>query len=258
MTVAVDANRRNGIKLIRDSVPETEVVILDDAFQHRWVKPGLSIVVTDYNRLFTRDYLLPYGRLREHRSGITRADLILVSKTPPDISPIDRRLIVREIAPQDNQNLYFTAIDYLDPVNIHSGEPAGMTMAEMGEMGSHILLVTGIASPEPLRKYIEQSGADIEHIVFNDHHIFSTADLELIRRKYDLLPAENRCIITTEKDSVRLRETNNLRELFDDNFYYLPISIKFLNNDKEEFDNHIIQYVRKDKANRNISRVEGN
>ena len=256
ITVAVDENRRNGINRIRELVPETDVIILDDAFQHRWIKAGLSIVVTDYNRLFTRDHLLPYGRLREHRDNIRRADLILVTKTPLDISPIDRRLIVREIAPQDNQNLYFTGIDYLDPVNIHTGETAGVTIEEIGAMGSHILLITGIARPEPLKGYLEKYCDHIEHISFGDHHNFTTADIDLMRKKYLELPPENRCIITTEKDSTRLKETGTLRSLFDDNFYYLPISIKFLNNDKEEFDNHIIQYVRKDKANRSISRVE--
>lgn len=249
ITVAVDADRRNGIKKILENFPDTDVIILDDGFQHRWVTPGLSILLTDYSGLFTRDHLLPYGRLREHRYNYSRADIIIVTKAPRGLSAIDRRLIAGEIKPGDHQKLYFTSIDYSELRNIHSDDAAGISMPEIGEMGCNVLLITGIANPLHLKSYIEDFTRSVSTIRFGDHHIFTTDDIDSIKNKFLTLPPENSCIITTEKDCVRLREFKELRNKFDDNFYYLPISVNMKDEDQARFNNHIIEYVRKNRTN---------
>jgi len=256
IVVAVDESRRNGIEKIMEQFPETEVILLDDAFQHRWVTPGLSLLLTDYSRLFTRDYLLPFGRLREQRYNSRRADIIIVSKAPSNLSPIDRRLIEGEITPLEHQLLYLTSIEYGELRNIHSDDASGISLSDITEMGSHVLLLTGIANPEPMRRYIDGYSASTTLMSFSDHHVYTLKELSEIKRVYSSLPSENRCIITTEKDSFRLREAGDLRNIFDDNFYYLPITVTFNNTEQEKFNNHIIKYVEKDRANRFISKVK--
>jgi len=254
VTVAVDASRRNGIQRILEQFPETDVILLDDAFQHRWIKPGLSIMLTDYNRLFTRDKLLPYGRLREHRYNSRRADIIIVSKVPGNLPASDLGLLEKEISPKANQRLFITSIEYGNLRNIHTGESAGISMNDISSKGSYVLLLTGIANPEPLRKYIEGFTTNISPLNFRDHHRFTTGDLLEIKKVYGSLPKDNRCIITTEKDYIRLREVNELLEILDEYFYYLPVSVGFKNNkEKERFNNHIINYVEKDRRNSLIS-----
>lgn len=251
--VAVDESRRRGIRTLIDQYPDIDLILLDDAFQHRWVNPGLSILLTDFGRLITRDHLLPYGRLREQGNNRRRADIIIVSKSPADLLPIDRRIIVREISPETHQNLYFTSISYSEPRNIHSEVAAGLSMDTIRENKTQVLLVTGIANAAPLKSHIEKFAGHVVHLNFSDHHHYTPDDLNRIKECYDNLQYDNRCILTTEKDSTRFREMKDLPSLFDDNFYYLPIRTGFLNDDQDEFNNLIIQYVRKNKHNRIVS-----
>ena len=251
--VAVDRNRVNGIRMIREAFPEVDVIILDDAFQHRYVTPGFSILLTSHDNLFTRDYLLPAGRLREHRKNKKRADMILVSKSPENLSPLDRRMIVKEIVPAGHQHLYFTSVRYNDPVHLIEREAATVTLEEISEMETQVLLVTGIASPDPLVDYLKRFTERITHLKYPDHHSFSQDDLDKIVSVYSSLPSDNKCLITTEKDSVRLMEIPDIVRLFGDNIFYIPIGIHFLNNDEDKFNNYIIGYVRKNKPNNIIS-----
>ena len=252
IVVAVDGNRRKGIKKILELYPETDVIIMDDGFQHRWVTPGLAILLTDFNRLITKDFLLPYGRLREHRFNKRRADIILVTKTPEHVSPIERRIIVREMELNDNQNLYFTSTKYLGLAR-HDGSSSSLTLAELNMQGKEILLLTGIANAEPLYDYIKSINDRVTHLRFSDHHMFSEKDILNILKLYHSMTEGNRCFITTEKDYTRLLDKEKLKLIFDDNFYYLPISVIFQNDDQEEFDNLIVKYVRKNKSNRIVS-----
>lgn len=241
--VAVDSSRINGINEIIKRVPETEVILLDDAFQHRWVKPGLSILLTSFNRPFTRDRLLPSGRLREPASGSQRADVILVTSTPSSISQISRRIIVKETRLLSHQNLWFTSVTYDTLHNIHSGEKAGLSLEDLREMKTEILLITGIANSEALVEHLLHYSTSINHIAFKDHHRFRPRDFKKITDIWLQLNPVNRCIITTEKDSVRLLQAASLRKYFGDNFYYLPIRITLQNEEEKEFNNYIKKHV---------------
>jgi len=251
--VAVDRNRVNGIRMIREAFPEVNVIILDDAFQHRYVTPGYNILLTSHDNLITRDYLIPFGRLREHRKNKKRADMILVSKSPEALSPLDRRMIVKEIIPSAHQHIYFTSVRYGDPVHLIDKEVATVTLEEIGEMETQVLLVTGIASPDPLADHLNKFTDRITHLKYPDHHPFSQDDLDQIVSVYNSLPSENKCLITTEKDSVRLMEIPNIVQLLGDRIFYIPIWIIFLNNDEVEFNNYIIDYVGKNKPDNIIS-----
>ncbi|MCD4769022.1 MAG: tetraacyldisaccharide 4'-kinase, partial [Bacteroidales bacterium] len=255
--VAVSSNRVYGIRSILKTHPGIDVIILDDAFQHRSVTPGINILLTDFNRLMTRDYLLPMGRLREHKYNRRRADYIIVTKSPSQISPLDRRLIVNEIPPASHQYLYFTTINYLEPKNIFNPEAVRLTMDNILNEGYHVLLVTGIAFARPVKEHLNKFSSHIKHLSYNDHHWFGEKDLDLFEEVYNSMPRENRCIITTEKDAARLKEITNIAQRFDNNVFYLPIVISFLNDDTDAFNHFIVDYVRKNKPNRILSQEEG-
>jgi tetraacyldisaccharide 4'-kinase len=254
ITVAVDCNRVNGVKSILKEKPDTEVVILDDGFQHRRIEPGFTILLTDFSRLMINDHLLPYGRLRESINNMYRADIIIITKSPVDIQPVQRRIIVKEINKMPYQNLYFTSIEYKDPVPVFaqtSGQKLSLTGQKKKDIG--IVLITGIANPFPLKEYLTGYFEEINHFCFPDHHKFTEKDLDKIMCAFNDLDSVEKFIITTEKDAVRLREFANIAELLRSSFYYIPVGINFLNNDKDEFDNLILGYVRKNKRNNRIS-----
>jgi tetraacyldisaccharide 4'-kinase len=252
--IAVDRNRVHGVEEIMKACPEISVIILDDGYQHRRITPGLSILLSDFDNLIINDYLLPYGNLRESKHNMNRADIILITKSPENISPIQRRLLVREMNKKPYQNLYFTSVSYMDPKLLfeNEGRNEDPFMSEKpGEKG--FVLVTGIANPGPLLEYLGKRAGEIIHLPFSDHHSFSMIDIEKINNAYNTLKAPFKYIITTEKDSVRLREFTNIAEPIKSAFYYIPIGIWFLNDDKDEFDNLIVDYVRKNKRNNRIS-----
>jgi tetraacyldisaccharide 4'-kinase len=255
--VTVDKNRVHGVKRILKDNPETEVIILDDAFQHRRITPGFSILLSDYERLIVRDHLLPYGNLRESKGNLRRADMILITKCPDDISAIQRRLIVKEIDKSPYQNLYFTAFRYNLPVPVFNSQQKKdqPDLAECADCG--IVLVTGIANPQPLKEYLQKSYKEIIHLSFSDHHNYNGKDLISVSSAYNNLKSARRYLFTTEKDAVRLREITNIAEPIKSKFYYIPIGIHFLNEDKDEFDNLIIDYVRKNHRNNKVPESEG-
>jgi len=252
--VAVDTERVNGVKKLLELYPDLSVIILDDAYQHRQIIPGLSILLTDYNRLFIHDHLLPYGNLRESSSGMERADIILVTKSPPGISPIQRRIIVKEMNKAAYQNLYFTAIDYLHPVPVFDSDARELILSSENASERKAIVVTGIASAEPFIEFINQFFADTVHIRFPDHYAFGKGDFEKILDAWTAAGNGEKYIITTEKDSIRIREEfSNIAEVLRKAIYYVPIGVSFLNDDQEEFNKLIIDYVRKNKRNNRIS-----
>ena len=251
--VTVDRNRVQGVKRILREYPEIEVIILDDGFQHRQITPGFSILLSDFERLIIRDHKLPYGNLRESKGNLRRADMILITKSPENISPIQRRLLVKEINKSPYQNLYFTTFTYKLPEPVFEN-PRIVTQPVFSEhTGCGIVLITGIANPQPLKEYLLKSYNEIIHLSYPDHHNFNESDLIAISSAYFNLKSENRYLFTTEKDAVRLREFTNIAEPIKSAFFYIPIGIHFLNEDKDEFDNLIIDYVRKNHRNNKIS-----
>jgi tetraacyldisaccharide 4'-kinase len=258
VTVAVDRDRVNGVKSILKEKPETEVIILDDGFQHRSITPGLTVLLTDFNRLMINDHLLPYGRLRENVSNMSRADIILITKSPENISPIQRRIIVKEINKAPYQNLYFTSFEYCDPIPVFSHN-AGQSLSFAGQNKEKcgIVLLTGIANPLPLKDYLTGFFKEIIHLSYPDHHKFTEKEISKVSGAFHNLVSTDKFIITTEKDAVRLREFTNIAEIIRASAYYVPVEIKFLNNDKDEFDNLIFEYVRKNKRNNRVSEGQG-
>jgi tetraacyldisaccharide 4'-kinase len=256
ITVAVDADRVNGVNTILKERPGTEVIILDDGFQHRRILPGFTVLLTDYSRLMIRDHLLPYGNLRESVVNMYNADVILVTKCPEDISPIHRRIIVKEIDKAPYQNLYFTSVDYMDPVPVFPGVKPRVIFSEYKAGKPSALLVTGIANPAPLKEYLGKFSGEVTHLIYPDHHSFTEKDLIKIGEAFKAEMSPEKFIITTEKDAVRFREFTNIAESLKASFYFIPVGVKFLNEDQKEFDNLITEYVRKDKRNNRISKSQ--
>jgi tetraacyldisaccharide 4'-kinase len=252
--ITVDQNRVNGVNRILEEAPDTEVIILDDAFQHRRITPGLSILLTDFERLIVSDHLMPYGSLRESPGNMRRADIIIISKSPENISPIQRRIIVKEIAKAPYQNLYFTSMLYKDPLSVFELSSDDSCKPDLSDSeNSGIVLITGIANPRPLKEYLQKSFKEVIHLAFPDHYAFREKDIQTILLEFQNLKSSTKFIITTEKDAVRLREFTNIAEPIKSALFYIPIGIYFLNDDKDEFDNLIVDYVRKNKRNNRVS-----
>ena len=251
--MAVDRNRCHGIDQLCNShiAPGTEVVILDDAFQHRYVKPGMNILLVDYHRLICEDTLLPAGRMREPESGKSRAQIVIVTKCPKDITPMDLRVLSKQMALYPYQQLYFTTLAYS---KLHPLFTPGDTVSlEDIEKETHILLVTGIASPAKLIQDLSPYNKHIDSLAFSDHHDFTAKDMELIKKRFMKLLEGKRMIITTEKDSVRLATHPLIDEALRPYIYVLPIEVSFLQDQQELFNSNITDYVRKNSRDSSFS-----
>ena len=245
--VAVDKNRCHGIeRLCEESVaPGTEVILLDDAFQHRYVKPGIDILLIDYHRMITEDKLLPAGRLREPKEGKSRANIVIVTKCPRDIKPMGFRVISKALNLYPYQKLYFSTFKYGDLLAAHpdrNNRPLSTLRRD-----EHVLLLTGIASPEQMIIDLGQYTKNITSLSFQDHHYYSEKDLQNIYDTFQKLP-EKKLIITTEKDFSRLKGMN-LHEEIRKNLYVLPIEVEFMQEQENTFNENIIGYVRKNSRN---------
>lgn len=247
--VAVDKNRCHGIDhLISDEdTKDVEVILLDDAFQHRYVKPGVNILLVDYHKFINYDKLLPAGRLREPQSAKVRADIVIVTKCPKNLNPIDYRVLSKAMDLKAFQQLYFTTLSYCDLKPIFNG---GDTVPLNEIMGENILLLTGIASPEHLQVDIMEytRGVKLETMAFPDHHNFTERDVERINERFAAMPSPKR-IITTEKDQVRLFYLEGLSEEVKQNIYALPIKVEFMLEGGKTFNEKIESYVRKKSRN---------
>ena len=247
--MAVDANRCNGIEqLCRKQVtPETDTILLDDAFQHRHVKAGLNILLIDYNRLITEDTLLPAGRMREPQSAKYRAQMVIITKCPKNMTPMEYRVISNQLEVHAFQQLFFTTFDYgkLRPL-FNGGKEYPLQSIHPSV---HILLITGIASPEPLMERIAQTKNTIHSLSFSDHHDFTLKDMENIEQKFMQLPEGKRMIITTEKDAVRMMTHPHLPASVKPYIYVLPIEVTFLQDQQHVFNQNILDYVRKNTRN---------
>ncbi|MBK7028446.1 MAG: tetraacyldisaccharide 4'-kinase [Bacteroidales bacterium] len=244
ITVAVDESRRNGIRKLMAEIPGLEAVILDDAFQHRYVKPSISILVTDYHRIFTKDFLLPVGRLREHRKNGKRANIIVVSKTPKIFSPLVRRQLLDDLKPAPYQNVCFSYIAYDEWVPLYPEVPA---IEGEGRKVNTILMLTGIVLTSPMEEYLRPFCSDLSMLSFPDHHHFSEKDIQSIKETFNSLPTRRKLIITTEKDAMRLRNEEAKSMLKDIPVYYLPIRSNFHPKDKEQFDSALQSLMNQKK-----------
>lgn len=236
VAVSVCEKRIEAIPQLLYDRPETKVVVLDDAYQHREINPGFQILLTEYANLYTRDFFLPTGDLRDQKKSAERADVIVVTKCPTSLSEHDRFLIMKELSPLPHQQIFFTAIKYNVPYHIVSGEQKKLTK------DCELLLVCGIANPEPLTGYIHEHSKTYDALFFSDHHIFNIDDIKDIRERFERLTEGHKMIVTTEKDAVRLVR---FREKIEDlPFYVLPISIDFLYDQQNDFENLISKYPK--------------
>ena len=235
VTIAVGEERVVAIPQLLHDRPETKVIILDDAFQHRYVRAGLNILLTDYNNLFTRDWFLPTGDLRDQKKSYKRAQVIIVTKCEQDLSLKERNDLVTEIRPLENQQIFFSAIKYGNPYHIL--EKTFLPINNSVE----ILLVSGIASPGPLKRYLAENCKTYYELTYSDHHIFSIDDLKNIIRRFEAIQSENKIILTTEKDAVRLMKfTQELKKI---PFYVIPIEPQFLFGDEKRFTDLIVKFI---------------
>ncbi|MGW8314889.1 MAG: tetraacyldisaccharide 4'-kinase [Bacteroidales bacterium] len=247
ITVAVDRSRRNGIRQLMKLTPQVEVILLDDAYQHRAVRPGLSILLMDYSRPMDHDLLLPAGRLREPAGNRNRANLLLVTRSPERVRPIERREVVKRLGLSINQHLYFTSVRYGALFPVFEGVP-GRELSWFRENVGAVLIVTGIAQPRPVRQFARGISTQIREISFPDHHRYSAHDLDRIMNIYREMKQEGRevLVLTTEKDAARLKEFTP-PEPFRDACHAVRIHIHFLNDDEQAFNKQIINYVVSNK-----------
>ena len=245
--VAVDENRVEGIEKLTDNAvaKDADVIVLDDAFQHRYVKPGINILLVDYHRLLIYDKLLPAGRLREPKEGKNRADIVIVTKCPQDLKPMEFRVITKAMNLYPYQTLLFSTIDYGNLQPMYCGEE--MPLDSIREE-DNIMLLTGIASPKQMILDLEPFTSRIHTLAFGDHHQFTQKDIERINQMYANLPSP-KIIVTTEKDAARLFGLEGLNEEVRHHLYVLPIKIKFLLEQEHIFNTKILSYVQKNSRN---------
>ena len=235
VTVAVCEDRVLGIQKLLALQPLPEVILLDDAFQHRPVQPHLNILITDYYRLFYQDYVLPAGRLREGRSGAARADIILVSKAPVNIKPAEKATIRQQIQEYARPGvpIFFTSYQYQAPINF--GKPA--------ELNRNLVLVTGIAQPQPLVNYLKEQNFNLlKHFKYTDHYAFGSQDMEEISNFVKTQTIAPVSILTTQKDWTKLASPEILPLIKDLPFFYIPIRVEF-GEDQALFENLILNTV---------------
>ncbi len=242
--VAVGEKRIEAIPQLLHDRPETQVIILDDGYQHRAIQCGFNILLTNYDDLFTKDFFLPTGNLRDEKRSYKRADIIVVTKCNPAISNKDVEEIIAEIRPLDHQQVFFSAIEYGIPYHILN--PA--TVCHLNKQ-LEVLLVTGIANINPLKKYILSQTYTYEKLSFSDHHVFSYDDLVEIKQRFEKIDSNSKIILTTEKDAVRLvKFRHHLQNL---PIYVLPVKHKILFNKENEFKNTITGFIKNFGKNKN-------
>ena len=254
--VAVDRKRANGIRELMQLAPWLEVILMDDAYQHRSVKPGFSILLIDYNRPIDEDRLLPAGMLREPATNRKRANIILITRSPERIKPIELREYVNRMKLSMNQHLFFTTMRYGDLSPVYP-ESTPRDAAWFKKHAGGVMIVAGIANPRPLRQYARSINTNITELFFSDHHEYSRKDIEKISNTYNKLAKLHQevLVLTTEKDAMRLRDHHPEPKLRDA-MHAVRIHVHFLNDDKDEFDRQILTYVSSNKRNSILHQAE--
>jgi tetraacyldisaccharide 4'-kinase len=228
IAVASCEERIVGIPHLLQDVPDLQAIILDDAFQHRTVRAGLNILLTDCNDLYTHDFFLPTGNLRDEWASAKRAQIIVVTKCPYDLSPEKKQKIIRDLKPAAWQKVFFTTIEYGTPYHICDRTDEWLLTPR-----DEVLLVCGIANPKPLKEYLHEKTHTYYQQDYSDHHIFSIDDLQEIKHRFDQIQARDKLILTTEKDAVRLIKFAD--ELSHLPVYILPIRHFFLFGEADVF-----------------------
>ncbi|NQV52253.1 MAG: tetraacyldisaccharide 4'-kinase [Flavobacteriales bacterium] len=224
--------------LLKD--PKPDIILLDDAMQHRWVKPGHLILLTAYHQRYSSDFLLPMGRLREHRSAAARADTIVVTKCPFDLSPSERRMIKDELGPKEHQEVCFSYEDYPGLVELSTGNQVDWKTFTADQA----LLVTGIADPSTLLSFLENKVEQLDHIAFRDHQDFTASDMERILSQFSMMKGETTLVLTTEKDAQRI-----VKWMQNEKFASLPVYVilhrmQWFDKDREIIENRLNGFIK--------------
>ncbi len=236
--INVGESRALGVPEVVKYSPDTQCVLLDDAFQHLAVTPGLNILLTEYNRPFTDDWLLPSGRLREWRHGYRRADIIVVTKCPGSLTEAQRQEMQLKIDPYPRQRIYFSEYQYATPYDmLRPDRPRPF------DLDTDVLLVSAIANTDYLLGHLAQEVRSVQTIEFEDHHYFEETDLNELRKRFDNLPSPNKIILTTEKDAVRLELHQAYFWKHDLPIFVLPVEVAFCGDDEEAFQTDIQQFL---------------
>ena len=235
--VTVDEDRVDGVRKLIRSQYYPEVILLDDAFQHRRITAGLNILLTEYGQLYTDDFLFPTGSLRDVKSAAKRADIIVVSKTPKKLDESEKQQIINKLKPLENQVVFFSTLEYapLKFLNV-------MAKQTFSENADAVLAFCGIANPKPFVKELEKQYKSIDFLHFEDHHAYTENDIKVILTRFENLDGKNKIIVTTEKDAARLINSPYLCQIETAPLYVLPVSIRF--HEEEKFNKTILTYVR--------------
>lgn len=244
--VAVCESRVKGIEKLLEINPEINMFVLDDAFQHRYVKPKVAILLTDYRKLPCDDEMLPLGELREPKEALSRADIVVVTKCPSDMKPIDVNVVKKKLNLAKWQKILFSTYKYKELLPVFSGENTYQPDLNWLNVNDTILVVTGIANPIPMVKYLKQYKAKVKVIHFSDHHDFSREDLNFISKTFNRLQGDRKFIVTTEKDAVRLINNAYFPHALRKQMFYLPIEVEFVAGE-EDFINLIVTKMTNDK-----------
>ena len=235
--VAVCEKRAEGIRLLRKAHPEIELIILDDAFQHRYVEPWVNILLMDYNNPVSRDRLLPWGRLRDTRNQIHRANFVLGTKCPDDLNPLDMRIVINSLGLFPYQSLYFTRMRQGEITPLFADRAVGKVRE-----GDPVIAMSGIANPVPLLENLRKRFDVVAELTFDDHHTYRLSDMRRLEALFAAYP--DAVVLTTEKDAVKLTNRKKVPEAVQQRLYYVPIHVSFVADSESEFLRQLELYVR--------------
>lgn len=244
--VFVSKQRVKGIRKIISEFPETDVILMDDGFQHLKVKAGLNLLLTDYLKPFWKDFVVPVGNLREHKSAKRRADVFIVTKTPKVFSPILKRDIEGKIKPTNHQNIAYSYIKYGKPILVYEDSKY---KGDYPENVYSIFLLCGIANPYPLEEHLKRDAVEVVKHIYPDHHAYDANDIDKLLIDFSKHLMKKKMIVTTEKDIARLMLPEIKEKLINLPVFYVPISIGFHNDKMFNLENKIIEYVRENRKN---------
>ena len=250
--VCVDEKRVRGVKKLLELENPPKVILLDDCFQHRYIKPGLNICLSSYHRILYEDHVIPAGLLREKQEGLERADIVIVTKCPKALRDEEESDILCHMPTTSSQPIFYSGYRYGNIYNLATEQPTEV------DPRREVLIVTGVADPTVMVNYVEKHFRLLDHMVYSDHHRFSYDDVRDMRKRLDNVNRDGFCtnssgekpiIITTEKDASRLMDMKSIKEDFKERVFYLPTEVFFLKNHEELFNQKVLDYVRKDRTN---------
>jgi len=249
VNVAVDEKRARGVKKLLEINKDINLFLLDDAVQHRYVTPTFSILLTNYHKPFYEDHLLPVGRLREQKRGYKRADIIIVTRTPASLPDVEKKIVIKKINPLTHQKVFFSSVVYDEPVPVYPD----CTITPKIEKTTSVVLLTGIANSNDLRKNLLSKTKEVVHMNYPDHHWYSLVDIMKVVDAFNKIDNPDKIIITTEKDAVRLHQASVIEQLGQLPIFYIPIHIKV--REETEFEEEILRYLSSSHLYKPIEKV---